>query len=831
MAYRADIEIGVKGIAYLDQLQNKLTQVAKTIDQLNTKNVVVRRTIAGAASAIPMGPGGAGITSASAVAAATAVENKVKAARREETQATIKAVRDRGMAENYISSVIEKRLQAKQKELQLEQKITTETNNRAASGMKSRAGGAISSAIIGGGFPLLFGQGPAAAAGGALGGLAGGLLGGGFGFALSIAGTAIGDLITQSETLNRSLAGLNSSLTSTGSNSVTTADDIKTLAKNLRITNDEALQLVETFSQFKTAGARGALADVFGGVGGAATFEAIARAGVDEKNALNSIFELRKYIGNEAATQLALQLENAGATKTQAELLRMVVELSIKNRVATQSTVQFTDNLLSTWENIVAGVAGALGLAIQFVQKMREGSLLKLPFLDQVANYLSGIKGRSGAQIAKDRGAAAEQQMRNSVKAIFKLVNQETQAIRTQQDVEKGFQPPKKDKAAEEAARAAQRIRDIQMETQAVQQMSYIQGKIAQAEIARDDQLVIRLQGIQREQEVLQNLQKSLEGVTLEKERQALLDRATAQLQQVQLDTAAKLEVAEARRLQNYSDMLFDIQSQIPIEEALSEKTRRRAEIEQQINKLVRDKKLIGEAEINNYRNALLALDQVRERTAQIKRDQAELQNLYQGLAGQISTGIGGAIDLVVRSTDNLGESLQRLAQDILLTVGKMMIFYGLAKAFGALGGSDGAGIFSYLSAAFGGDTKTLGFADGGFVTGPTRAMVGEGGESEYVIPASKMRGAMNRYAAGARGSAVIPAGSEGGDGTTATMAAPSAIDVRYTVERINQVDYVTADQFQRGMQQAASQGAAQGEQRTLRRLQSSNSTRKRLGI
>jgi hypothetical protein len=50
-------------------------------------------------------------------------------------------------------------------------------------------------------------------------------------------------------------------------------------------------------------------------------------------------------------------------------------------------------------------------------------------------------------------------------------------------------------------------------------------------------------------------------------------------------------------------------------------------------------------------------------------------------------------------------------------------------------------------------------------------------------------------------------------------------------VERINSVDYVTADQFQRGMQQAAAQGAAQGEQRTLRRLQSSTSTRKRLGM
>lgn len=66
-------------------------------------------------------------------------------------------------------------------------------------GLKGRVPGAVSSAIIGGGFPLLFGQGAAAAGGGALGGLAGGLLGGGFGFALSIAGTAIGDIVGQAQ--------------------------------------------------------------------------------------------------------------------------------------------------------------------------------------------------------------------------------------------------------------------------------------------------------------------------------------------------------------------------------------------------------------------------------------------------------------------------------------------------------------------------------------------------------------------------------------------------------------------------------------------------------
>jgi hypothetical protein len=54
-------------------------------------------------------------------------------------------------------------------------------------------------------------------------------------------------------------------------------------------------------------------------------------------------------------------------------------------------------------------------------------------------------------------------------------------------------------------------------------------------------------------------------------------------------------------------------------------------------------------------------------------------------------------------------------------------------------------------------------FAQGGVVTGPTLAMVGEGGEAEYIIPASKMAAASANYLNGARGGAVIPAYASGG--------------------------------------------------------------------
>lgn len=49
-------------------------------------------------------------------------------------------------------------------------------------------------------------------------------------------------------------------------------------------------------------------------------------------------------------------------------------------------------------------------------------------------------------------------------------------------------------------------------------------------------------------------------------------------------------------------------------------------------------------------------------------------------------------------------------------------------------------------------------FADGGFVTRPTIGLVGEGGEPEYIIPASRMNAAAAAYQAGARGADVLAA-------------------------------------------------------------------------
>lgn len=61
----------------------------------------------------------------------------------------------------------------------------------------SRYARATSEGLIGGAFPLLFGQGLGAAVGGGAGGFFGGLIGGNLGFGLSLLGTALGDVFDQ----------------------------------------------------------------------------------------------------------------------------------------------------------------------------------------------------------------------------------------------------------------------------------------------------------------------------------------------------------------------------------------------------------------------------------------------------------------------------------------------------------------------------------------------------------------------------------------------------------------------------------------------------------
>ena len=111
-----------------------------------------------------------------------------------------------------------------------------------------RLKGAAGGALLSGGFPLLFGQSTTAAITGGVGGAIGGAIGGTFGFALGIVGTAIGDAIDKNLKFKKSLGDLNNAFSKAGGDAKFFAGDIDDLAKSLRITREEAMQLAASFA-------------------------------------------------------------------------------------------------------------------------------------------------------------------------------------------------------------------------------------------------------------------------------------------------------------------------------------------------------------------------------------------------------------------------------------------------------------------------------------------------------------------------------------------------------------------------------------------------------
>ena len=169
-------------------------------------------------------------------------------------------------------------------------------------GMGGRMRGGISSAMIGGMFPLLFGQGGAASLGGAAGGLAGGALGGGLGFGLSLLGTVVGSKVQEAADFRKEIDKLNTSIKGTGGTSVFTVEKIKELAKNLGVTKEEALQAAGSFEQFGAA-ARATLLQAFPDE---ETFNYFSNI-KNNQSLLEGMLDMQKKIGFEQS-QIAIEV-------------------------------------------------------------------------------------------------------------------------------------------------------------------------------------------------------------------------------------------------------------------------------------------------------------------------------------------------------------------------------------------------------------------------------------------------------------------------------------------------------------------------------------------
>jgi hypothetical protein len=215
-------------------------------------------------------------------------------------------------------------------------------------------------------------------------------------------------------------------------------------------------------------------------------------------------------------------------------------------------------------------------------------------------------------------------------------------------------------------------------------------------------------------------------------------------------------------------------------------------------------------------------------------RTQAEL---FENIRQTIANGMVNAVDALIDKTKSLNDVLASVVKQI----GRAFLSAGINALVGniSFGSNSGLGPNSAVNrssalplmrgadgAYFANGIKP--FASGGMATRPTLGLVGEAGEDEYIIPASKMASSMQRYSSGARGEAVIP-----GTGSSYAGGGGSSTTVNYSgpILNFNSEEFVPKSAVGQIIATATARGASVGESRTISSLRNSRSRRSSLGL
>ena len=905
-AYRADIEIGVRGARSLEQLRSSINLTARAVDSLNAV-VSARGSLVQSLQNYTNNLNRAA-RSLELVGAGTVAETK---AVREYVQALGEANVARTRQNALIAQEIANRRRvvatvnagfgvqgpqaapvraARGPASPIRGTVTmpgspvalaagAQSARGAGGRMAGRVGGAISGSIIGGAFPLLFGQGGGAAAGGAIGGLVGGLAGPGGSFAGSLLGTLLGDIASRGQAVKQLAEDIGLSAEQTKQLSAafkvanTDVEKFTAVIQNIRGVGLEiedqakAIQLVTRLTELyggsfeKTGNAitsalesgkvtqatlnqltsqginvQQALADKYN-----VNRDAILKMAKDGEISVQDLVDTLVDLGNntdvvakqqqnvfqdayeqivssavEAAKTTAGSFTQTGGTLQQvaadiqkaftamfSELIRGTSEFILGLGEIGRIAGSALDAVAAKFVEIQFGIIGAVKSIPALDSGIINFAKNALAFLNPVGAAIDAIRGL-GRNRPQQYGPPVPERLTRTPLAGFTAPSQAASAGGGAGA--KGPKPPE------------DRTADLLDDLNALRLISTTQDGIRDALFEGNKELAIRLDYDQKVYDIQRDTKKALRDANYESEKAVLRAQEIVRLKDAQLERDDELRDLAREINEIITNTLDDLRGGISwddtglrdifdmsLPDAVKGINDNINELIDPANRIIGAATAIGDAFADSFSGIASGAITARE----------GLSNFFKSV-GQYFIDMAATI---------AGEALKLQAISILQGLfSKFLNPFGVGSM--SLPGLEGAGALSTGPMFQGGA-----FAEGGFVTGPTRALIGEGGEPEYVIPASKMRGAMSRYAAGSRGSAVIPSGSGGGEmAGTATMA-PASIDVRYSVERINNVDYVTADQFQAGLQQAASQGAERGQQLALRRLQQSPSVRRRVGI
>jgi len=397
------------------------------------------------------------------------------------------------------------------------------------------------------------------------------------------------------------------------------------------------------------------------------------------------------------------------------------------------------------------------------------------------------------------------------------------------------------------------RVPQLQAELALQQQLFLLEVQSNQAELNSDKKLAAELELKKNLLEIEAEIAKVQAGTGTEAEKLVQTAMLQIQAEKEKLDAAHSIAIEEKERVESYKDLMEGMDREIELLEEKDGWARELLKIQQEILDLQKEGLLVTQEEIDAYKKKReekaeaegkkgnkKIKDYMKQLEAELKDTEGMIVSLAQTVETELSSAMSTAITSVITGTGTVEEAFSQMFANIgkaFIDMATQMIAKALImKALGiVMGGAGGGGSITagQVGAAHSAGTITgpLPFAEGGFVTGPTNAVIGEGAQPEYVIPESKMAAAMENYSAGARGDQVLGGNDSAGGGEGGSVVySPS-----FETVSIGGQSYVTTEQMNQAMEQgmaaAAKRGAAMGKTQIYSEFRNNRSTRQRLAL
>jgi hypothetical protein len=696
-------------------------------------------------------------------------------------------------------------------------------SERAAIAAGKQRSNAVSSGLIGGAFPLLFGQGPGAAVGGGIGGFAGGMAGGQFGFGLSLVGTALGQAVDEFNTnisnLAASLSKPKEALEALEEAGYPVSDSLKRNVDKLLETGKayEAQQLVlQKINQ------------------------TLGPDAVKQLSAYNQENEKLKKKFQEIKAELdkALLPALTGALKVVGDFIKFLQTLAqikvpdwAKNAIKGTLSVmpggqailqgkQIFDQLSGTGRRLAAAAPAPPAATpdpsvLERIQKDRALQQEKLQNLEQELQYRTklydiqekiGRAEEQGNNVLKvrlegqarlveeaERGRQALQGLETTQQKATQAQINNLNMFKVQADNARQVRMAQKQEDEKARQRGAKLRADLQAKTKELMAKDKERMKIAKdlADMGKQN-LNVGLTAIEQAKRLLE-----LETQRFENSQRLQGARLKADLQ------VNSLEIERARRAGKFNRVY---QLELQRARLVYKQTLQQIEAEVERAKLKQRQVQLAyqELRIENLKKAgkgkltredklaeILAKDAVKmaAENVSVAKEIAEEQKrgaLAVKQASEETARYAYEQNKAAAATERTADAAERINRAMSGT-------YSSGSGGSASGSALRRNLAAGAKSTFKELTTGMNFAEGGYVTRPTKALVGERGENEYVIPESKMQSSMARYARGARGEAVVQGnGSDNGMGRRTARGTTTVNVSTGPVVRMGNKDYVT---------------------------------------